>query len=122
MREKSEFNKKQRKKEKAVDNLAKNNLKGKIELSLRTCMIGSLADFEDEFGHLWAHGRPFNELSTEQKAARYRWSKVRESILDRGNHGIKICLGEVNRCEIKNYEERKYSIEFERERNYDRER
>jgi hypothetical protein len=80
---------------------SKNRLSNQIEKKCRTTMIGSLAAFEDEFGHLWGHGLPPEELSNEQHEFRELWQYARTRILDDGNSNIRAIKSEISQYDIK---------------------
>ena len=65
-----------------------------------TTIIGSLAAFEDNFGHLWAHGTPLDELDEAQMAFRDVWEEVRKDILDKGNTQLRAALEEINNYDL----------------------
>lgn len=50
-----------------------------------TVMIGSLAAFEEDFGHLWGHGKNKDELTDSEKHYRKVWKNCRNNILTYGN-------------------------------------
>jgi hypothetical protein len=64
------------------------DLRGKIEISIKTTMIGDLDDIEQIFGYLWGHNKNGNLTETEKAMAK-KWEQLRQSILDRGNGAIK---------------------------------
>lgn len=100
----------ERKKNEAItkDKFAKAKLRKTIEISLNTVSIGALSDFESFFGDLFGYGKSYNELSDSQKEMRKDWSECRNSILKRCANGVKISLNEIDRCEIKDYHQKKY--------------
>lgn len=68
-----------------------NNIKKKFD----TTIIGSLAVFEEAFGHLWGHGLPNDQLSDEEKEFRSLWQEARTSILDAGNSNLRAAQSEI---------------------------
>ena len=65
-----------------------------IEKRFKTIMIGSLASFEQEFGHLWNHNEDPN--TTQEEFFRDKWEEVREVLLDKGNYQIRQGLSDLN--------------------------
>lgn len=89
-----------------------NKIYKKFETTVKTVMIGAIADLEENFGELWGHGKDLNDR-TEEELEEYRnFQAARESILDRGNRGIKIFKKELDRCNINDYNERPYKATF----------
>jgi len=74
---------------------SKKRLMANVEKKFRTTMIGSLASFEKEFGHLWGHDQR-GELTEEQAAAFEAWQQVRAEILNNGNGQSRACLDEIS--------------------------
>lgn len=68
-----------------------NNLKKKFD----TTIIGSLAVFEEEFGDLWGHGLPYNQLDEDQLYWRDIWQATRTRILDEGNSNLRAAQSEL---------------------------
>ena len=64
-----------------------------IRKKIETTMIGSLARFEEAFGHLWGHNK--EHISQEEERFLYIWEQVRESILDHGNTQIRKAISEL---------------------------
>ena len=60
-----------------------------IETRLKTTMIGSLAKFEEYFGHLWEENNK-NQLEYEGL-----WEQTRNAILNNGNNQIRLALDEL---------------------------
>ena len=56
-------------------NFSKSRLLNNISKKFNTTTIGSLAIIEDNFGFLWGHGLPYNELSENQKDWRESWGE-----------------------------------------------
>ncbi len=69
-----------------------NNLKKKFD----TTTIGSLAIFEEEFGFLWGHGKPYSQLNEDEKDWREVWSRARTYILDLGNSNLRASQSEIS--------------------------
>lgn len=92
------------------DRFSKNKLSKTVEISLNTTAIGALSDFEHYFGELFGYGLEYNDLTDNQKNMRKKWSECRNSILRRAANGVKISLNEIERCSIKEYQEKRYNI------------
>lgn len=60
-----------------------------VEKAIRTTMIGALSSLEENFGHLWAHGVPENELSDIEWENRQIYYLTRQGFLDKGNNQIR---------------------------------
>ena len=60
-----------------------------VETRIKTTMIGSLAKFEEYFGHLWEEDNK-NRLEYENL-----WEQTRTSILNNGNNQIRLALDEL---------------------------
>ena len=69
-----------------------NNIKKKFD----TTIIGSLAAFEEEFGYLWGHGKPLEELTDDELDFRDMWNDVRAKILDNGNFNLRSAQTEIS--------------------------
>ena len=69
-----------------------NNIKKKFD----TTIIGSLAAFEEEFGHLWGHGKHYSELTDQESEFRDMWNEVRSKILDNGNFNLRSAQSEIS--------------------------
>jgi hypothetical protein len=102
---------------------AKDKLKKNIRKKITTTMIGALDSFEYEFGQYWGidqveciydeEGRfvdwDLSKLTDKQKAIFYRWLRVREEVLDRGNAQIGAMNKDLNSYNIT---EERYHIKF----------
>lgn len=73
-----------------------NNIKKKFD----TTTIGSLAIFEDYFGHLWGHGKKDADLTNEERHFRELWSDARSDILDNGNFNLRSAQSEISQYTI----------------------
>lgn len=51
-----------------------------------TTMIFPLSQFEAAFGEIWGDKMPEESLTDSQKAMRVKWNRVRDNILNNGNH------------------------------------
>jgi hypothetical protein len=65
--------------------MSNNNIIKQIETRLKTTMIGSLARFESAFGHLWEDDDEYADI----------WEDVRTSILNNGNHQIRMAIDDL---------------------------
>lgn len=89
-------------------NQKQSNLIKDIEKKCTTIMIGSLARFEQAFGHLWEkedkNGDYYHEI----------WQSVRHDILNFGNHQSRIAVENLYKHFIDNKEspKGKYYYEF----------
>lgn len=61
-------------------------LKKIIGKKMDTVMIFPLSQFEAAFGELWGDKLPEESLTDSQKSMRVKWNKVRDNILNTGNH------------------------------------
>jgi hypothetical protein len=77
------------------NDFSKKRLLNNLEKKFNTTIIGSLAVFEEEFGHLWGHGIPPEELTEEQKELRKFWKKARVRILDNGGSNLRAAQSEL---------------------------
>lgn len=96
------FKDNKKKKEQIAAEASKGRIKKKAKISVETCAIGSLSDFEETFGWLWGHGKE-DSLTPKQKEMRDLWQEVRNSILDRAENSKRLLLREIDRCEFKEY-------------------
>jgi hypothetical protein len=74
--------------------LSKKRLLNSIITKMRTIMIGSLARFESEMGHLWGVGKR-TPLSPEEAKMAAIWQKIRTEILDLGNNNMRAAEQEI---------------------------
>ena len=74
---------------------SKKRLLNNLEKKFNTTIIGSLAVFEEELGHLWGHGLPTEDLTEEQKNIRRLWKKARVKILDNGGSNLRAAQNEL---------------------------
>lgn len=72
-----------------------------VTKKIQTAMIGALDMFEIEFGHLWDHGKKFNELSDEKKRIRKKWQRARSDILTKGNDQIRAIEKELKEYTVR---------------------
>jgi hypothetical protein len=74
---------------------SKKRLLTNIDKKFKTTIIGSLAVFEEYFGHLWGHGTEVEELSEREKEFRKLWLEARSKILDNGNSNLRAAQSEI---------------------------
>lgn len=72
-----------------------------ISTSLKTTAVGSIAIFEENFGHLWGEGVPEDQLTEEQKLYKERWQETRSQIFDRCRQSEEIALSTLDKFSIK---------------------
>ncbi len=83
------------------DEFSKKRLLNNLEKKFNTTIIGSLAVFEEEFGHLWGHGKPYSELDDDQKELRKNWKRARVRILDNGGSNLRAAQSELSQYSFK---------------------
>ncbi len=79
----------------SYDEYSKKRLLNNLQKKFNTTIIGSLAVFEEEFGELWGHGLPYDELDEEQIEFRRIWKDARTRILDMGNSNLRASQSEI---------------------------
>ena len=72
-----------------------------VTKKFKTCMIGAIARCEDTMGHLWGHGKPLDELSTEEREWKDKWDRLRDDILNNGNNQLRAALDEISQYDVK---------------------
>lgn len=82
------------------DNQSKNRLKDIVDKHFNTAIIGALAAFENGFGDLWGHFDYEEDLTETQKKNEVIWEKIRQEILDNGNHKKRLALEEIDNHKI----------------------
>jgi hypothetical protein len=68
---------------------------------MRTAFIGALAAFETDFGFLWGHGLPDDELTPEHRDMLALWNQVRTNVLNNGNTQLRALRNELSNQTIK---------------------
>lgn len=68
-----------------------------ISKRLQTTMIGSLHEFEKNFGYLWGLDKNDNELTLEEQKFRLKWETTRNNILNNGNNQLRKCLSDLDK-------------------------
>ena len=74
---------------------SKKRLIDNIKRKFNTTMIGALVQFEEQFGDLWGHGLPLDQLTAEQVRYRTKWEEVRTNILNNGNNQARAADDEI---------------------------
>jgi hypothetical protein len=80
-----------------------------LEKRFQTTMIGSLAKFEESFGHLWGLDKNEEDLTDKELDFRDLWERTRMLILNNGNHQMRSAISEVTRFIRSKY---KYNYKF----------
>lgn len=81
-----------------MDNVQKNILTKRFQ----TTMIGSLFEFEQNFGYLWGLDKDEQDLTEQQQKFRSRWEDTRNQILNNGNNQLRKCLSDLEKTETNN--------------------
>jgi hypothetical protein len=63
---------------------------------IKTAFIFSIAEFERNFGYLWGHDKPENELNQNEKIFLQMFKDIRKRILDNGNNQIRNLHDDLN--------------------------
>lgn len=63
-------------------------------------MIHSISQFENNFGHLWGHGKELADLTVDELDMRRKWEVIRKSILDTGHQQMRNLLTEYGLYDI----------------------
>jgi hypothetical protein len=79
---------------------SKKRLSNIISTKVKTSFIGSISTCENNFGFLWGHGKPENELDEEEFSMREIWENVRAQILDNGNSQLRATMNEIQNYTI----------------------
>lgn len=74
---------------------SKRRLLVNIQKKFNTTIIGSLAVFEECFGHLWGHGKHIDDLDANEREWRKIWCVARSRILDNGNSNLRAAQNEI---------------------------
>ena len=70
--------------------LSRDKLFKAAKKKIQTTMIGALARFEENFGHLWGHFKdPSEPLTPEEEKFADTWDYTRNQILNQGNSQIR---------------------------------
>lgn len=82
--------------EKKYQESSKKKLMGNIKKKFDTTIIGSLAVFEEAFGHLWGHDVDPDKRTIEQSVMAEQWQEARSKILDNGNSNLRAAQNEIS--------------------------
>jgi hypothetical protein len=63
----------------------------------QTTMIGSLYQFEENFGYLWGQEKDDQDLTESEKRFRLKWENTRNEILNLGNSQLRKCLNDFDK-------------------------
>ena len=63
----------------------------------QTTMIGSLYQFEENFGYLWGQEKEDKDLTESEKRFRLKWENTRNEILNLGNSQLRKCLNDFDK-------------------------
>ncbi len=72
-----------------------------IGTKVRTAFIGALAAFEEEFGFLWGHNVPEDELTQTQIDMYELWERARTNVLNNGNTQLRAVRNEIANQTVK---------------------
>lgn len=75
----------------------------------QTTMIGSLYEFEESFGYLWAKDKDEKELTASELRFRLMWEDTRNAILNNGNSQLRKCISDLDKMK---HGTTKYSYKF----------
>lgn len=90
-----------------MDHLQQNILTKRFQ----TTMIGSLFEFEKEFGYLWGLDKEEEDLTETQQKFRDKWEDTRNQILNNGNNQLRKCLADLDKIQTNNV---KYNYNFKK--------
>lgn len=79
---------------------SKKRLSNIVGTKIKTSFIGAISSCENNFGFLWGHGKPENELDEQELSMREIWENVRAEILDNGNSQLRATMNEMNNYTI----------------------
>ena len=105
-----QFNQRKEYENSSKEKFARDQIKHTIKTSIITCAIGALSDIEKLFGEQWGIGKDYNELTSEQRNMKKLWGDTRDSILERASNGIRLSFRDIDRCNIKDYNRKKYNV------------
>lgn len=66
-----------------------------VTKKMRTCFIGALAVFEEEFGFLWGYGKTEDKLSEQEQAMFQLWKQARTRVLNNSNNQLRAVKSEI---------------------------
>lgn len=79
---------------------SKNRLEQIIVKKMKTTFIGALSQMEEHFGQLWGHGLPAHVCTEEQLKVREAWLRLRNNVLNNGNHQLRTLSMELQQYDI----------------------
>jgi hypothetical protein len=62
----------------------------------QTTMIGSIYEFEENFGYLWGQEKDDQDLTESEKRFRLKWENTRNQILNNGNNQLRKCIKDLS--------------------------
>jgi hypothetical protein len=84
-----------------------------IRKRIQTTMIGALARFEENFGHLWGHYKdPSEPLTPEEEKFADTWDYTRNQILNQGNSQIRNLSKDLQNAINGNSNQTRYQYNF----------
>jgi hypothetical protein len=84
-----------------------------IRKRIQTTMIGALARFEENFGHLWGHYKdPSEPLTSEEEKFADTWDYTRNQILNQGNSQIRNLSKDLQNAISGNSNQTRYQYNF----------
>lgn len=87
-----------------------------IEKRFKTTMIGSLAQFEQRFQHLWTENEKDDDVDKDRKKYYYElWQDTRDEILNNGNHQSRSSIKALKDFLYPNTTKYKYNFKFREE-------
>ena len=92
-----------------INNEDKQQLMYSVDKRFQTTMIGSLAQFEKRFSHLW-------EDPDDEESQRYYdlWQDTRDEILNNGNHQARAAIREIKNILYPNRIRQQENFKFHR--------
>ncbi len=87
------------KNQKAYQDVSKKKLMASVKSKIKTTMIGGIAAFEANFGHLWGFGSNL-PLTPEQLKYKAAWDEARTKALDTGNNQIRNAEEEISQYDL----------------------
>jgi hypothetical protein len=77
----------------------------------QTTMIGSLYQFEQEFGYLWGFDKDDEDLTESEHRFRLKWEDVRYNILNNGNNQLRAAIKDSQKIKH-NQDKYRYNYRF----------
>lgn len=75
-------------------------LKNNSSKQITTMCIGTIAELEKTFGHLWGHGKRRSTLSKDEEEWRLEWNALRELILDKMHNTLNRVDNDVEKFDL----------------------